>query len=95
MEVSALFLPFTEEMAEAAVSEDTKKAPEAPEEVTQLATQLEVAMAVQDQLTSRVQQLATDIQQKVCVTTAAAGTCRNAAHGWVEHGAHSWRLWLV
>lgn len=63
--VSALFLPFSEELIEAAVAEDTKKAPEMPEEVAQISTQLKVAMAVQDQLTSTVQQLATDLQQKV------------------------------
>lgn len=63
--VSALFLPFTDDIIEAAVAEDTMKAPEAPEEVSQMAAQLEVAMAVQDQLTSKVQQLASDLQQKV------------------------------
>jgi hypothetical protein len=63
--VSALFLPFSDEIIEAAVAEDVKKAPEAPEEVTQIAKQLEVAMAVQDVLTLKVQQVATDLQQKV------------------------------
>lgn len=63
--VSALFLPFSDDLIEAAVAEDTKKAPEMPAEVAQISTQLEVAMAVQDQLSSTVQQLATDLQQKV------------------------------
>jgi hypothetical protein len=63
--VSALFLPFSDEIIEAAVAEDVMKAPEAPEEVTQIAKQLEVALAVQDQLTTKVQQMAADLQQKV------------------------------
>lgn len=63
--VSALFLPFAEEIIDAAIADETKRAPEAPEEVTQIATQLEVAMAVQDQLTSKVQEIATDLKQKV------------------------------
>lgn len=79
--VSALFLPFTDEFIEAAVAEDTKKAPEAPEEVTQLATQLEVAMAMQDQFTSTVQQMATDLQQKVRGTGAhSAALCIYPGH---------------
>lgn len=63
--VSALFLPFAEEIIDAAIADETKRAPEAPEEVTQIATQLEVAMVVQDQLSSKVQELATDLKQKV------------------------------
>ena len=63
--VSALFLPFSDEIVEAAVAEETKKAPETPAEVTQIATQLEVAMALQDELTSKVQQVAGSLQQKV------------------------------
>lgn len=63
--VSALFLPFSNEIVDAAVADDTKRVPETPSEVTQIAAQLEVAMAVQDQLTSTVQQVAADLQQKV------------------------------
>lgn len=78
--VSALFLPFSDEIVDAAVADDAKQAPEAPEEVTQMATQLEVAMAVQDQLTSKVQKIAADIQQKV----RACGAC-----------GLDWRRWCV
>lgn len=67
-----MFLPFSDAMVDAAVADDTKKPPEAPEEVTQIATRLEVAMAMQDQLTSKVQQIATDLQEKVSWQLATA-----------------------
>lgn len=76
--VSALFLPFAEEIIDAAIADETKRAPEAPEQVTQIATQLEVAMAVQDQLTSKVQEIATDLKQKVSSSAhleGQAGRC--------------------
>jgi hypothetical protein len=76
--VSALFLPFAEEIIDAAIADETMQAPEAPEEVSQLATQFELASQLQDELTAKVQEIATDLKQKVgwCLRLGFVKKCR-------------------